>query len=70
MLARIGLFVVTNFAVLFVLNLLITVLGLNQPGMNWMPMLLMAGVMGFAGSFISLFMSSLNQLQSGHLVPW
>lgn len=57
MLTRIGLFVVTNFAVLFVLNLLITVLGLNQPGMNWMPMLLMAGVMGFAGSFISLFMS-------------
>lgn len=69
MLTRIGLFVVTNFAVLFVLNLLITVLGLNQPGMNWMPMLLMAGVMGFAGSFISLFMSkSAAKRSSGAVV--
>ncbi len=69
MLTRIGLFLVTNFAVLFVLNLLITVLGLNQPGMNWMPMLLMAGVMGFAGSFISLFMSkSAAKRSSGAVV--
>jgi heat shock protein HtpX len=69
MLTRVGLFVVTNFAVLFVLNLLITVLGLNQPGMNWMPMLLMAGVMGFAGSFISLFMSkSAAKRSSGAVV--
>ncbi|MCF6203320.1 MAG: protease HtpX [Methylococcaceae bacterium] len=69
MLTRVGLFVITNFAVLFVLNLLITVLGLNQPGMNWMPMLLMAGVMGFAGSFISLFMSkSAAKRSSGAVV--
>ncbi len=69
MLTRVGLFVVTNFAVLFVLNLLITVLGLNQPGMNWMPVLLMAGVMGFSGSFISLFMSkSAAKRSSGAVV--
>ncbi len=36
---RIGLFLATNLAVLFVLNLLITVLGLNQPGMNWLPLI-------------------------------
>jgi heat shock protein HtpX len=54
---RIGLFIGTNLAVLFVLNLFITVLGLNQPGMSWTPMILMAGVMGMAGSLISLLMS-------------
>ncbi|MDH5469082.1 MAG: protease HtpX, partial [Gammaproteobacteria bacterium] len=54
---RIGLFIATNLAVLFILNLIITVLGLNQPGMNWLPLIIMAGVMGMAGSFISLLMS-------------
>ncbi len=69
MLTRVGLFVATNFAVLFLLNLLITLLGLNQPGMNWMPMLLMAGVMGFAGSLISLLMSkSAAKRSSGAVV--
>lgn len=69
MFTRVGLFIATNFAVLFVLNLLITVLGLNQPDMNWMPMLMMAGVMGFAGSFISLLMSkSAAKRSSGAVV--
>lgn len=54
---RIGLFLGTNLAVLFILNLIITVLGLNQPGTSWMPMLIMAGILGMAGSFISLMMS-------------
>ncbi|MEE9342324.1 MAG: protease HtpX, partial [Gammaproteobacteria bacterium] len=31
--------------------------GLNQPGMSWTPLIIMAGVMGMAGSFISLLMS-------------
>lgn len=57
MFTRTALFIATNLAVLFVLNLLITVFGLNQPGMSWTPMLVMAGVIGFAGSFISLLMS-------------
>ncbi len=57
MFTRTALFIATNLAVLFVLNLLITIFGLNQPGMNWTPMLIIAGVMGFAGSFISLLMS-------------
>ncbi len=57
MLMRTTLFLGTNLAVIFILNLMITLLGLNQPGMDWKPMLLMAGIMGFAGSFISLLMS-------------
>ncbi|MFW5450076.1 MAG: protease HtpX [Methylophagaceae bacterium] len=57
MLMRTTLFLGTNLAVIFILNLLITLLGLNQPGMDWKPMLLMAGIIGFAGSFISLLMS-------------
>lgn len=57
MLMRTGLFLATNIAVLFVLGLLLNILGMNQPGMDWKPFLVMAGVMGFAGSFISLMMS-------------
>jgi heat shock protein HtpX len=66
MLMRTGLFLATNIAVLFVLGLLLNVLGMNQPGMNWKPFLIMAGVMGFAGSFISLMMSkSMAKRSSG-----
>ncbi len=54
---RIGLFLATNLAVIFVLNLIITVLGLNQPGTNWLPLLVTAGLVGMAGSFVSLLMS-------------
>lgn len=54
---RIGLFLGTNLAVLFVLNLLITVFGLNQPGMSVGSLIIMAGVVGMTGSFISLLMS-------------
>jgi len=54
---RIGLFLGTNLAVLVILNLIITVLGLNQPGTSWVPLLIMAGIVGMAGSFISLMMS-------------
>ncbi len=54
---RIGLFLATNLAVLFIINLIVTLLGLNQAGANWMPMLVMAGIFGMAGSFISLMLS-------------
>lgn len=63
---RIGLFLGTNLAVLFIINLIITVLGLNQSGANWMPMLIMAGIFGMAGSFISLMLSkSMAKRSSG-----
>ena len=54
---RILLFVGTNLAVLFVLNLILTLFGLNQPGMSSSSLLIMAGIVGMAGSFISLLMS-------------
>ncbi len=54
---RIGLFLGTNLAVLFIINLIITALGLNQPGTNWTPLLIIAGIFGMAGSFISLLLS-------------
>ena len=66
---RIGLFLGTNLAVLFVLNLIITLLGLNQPGTGWTQLIIMAGIMGMAGSFISLMMSkSLAKRSSGAVV--
>lgn len=66
MIMRTTLFLATNLAVILVLSLLLNILGLNQPGMDWMPLLVMAGVMGFAGSFISLMMSkSLAKRSSG-----
>ncbi len=66
---RLGLFLGTNMAVLFVLGVIINVLGLNQPGMSWTPMLIMAGIMGMAGSFISLMMSkSMAKRSSGAVV--
>ncbi|MEE9354398.1 MAG: protease HtpX [Methylococcaceae bacterium] len=63
---RVILFLGTNVAVLFVLGVLLNVLGLNQPGMNLKSLLIMAGVMGMAGSFISLMMSkSMAKRSSG-----
>lgn len=66
MLMRTTLFLVTNIAVLFVLSLILNLIGANQPGTNGTPFLIMAGIMGFAGSFISLMMSkSMAKRSSG-----
>jgi heat shock protein HtpX len=54
---RIVLFLGTNFAVMLVLAFILNILGLNQPGSNWMGFVIMAGLMGMGGSFISLLMS-------------
>lgn len=61
---RIGLFVGTNLAVMFVLNIILTVLGLTGPDSNWLPFIIMAGVLGMAGSLISLLMSKKMALRS------
>lgn len=65
---RVALFLGTNLAVLFVLNLIVTVLGLNQPGMNTTSLILMAGIVGMAGSFISLLMSKKMAKRSARAV--
>jgi heat shock protein HtpX len=57
MIKRVVLFLGTNLAVMFILGIIINLLGLNQPGQNWTPLIIMAGIMGMAGSFISLMMS-------------
>lgn len=60
---RILLFVATNFAVLMVISLVFKLLGLegllqqNNVDLNLRAVLVYAGVIGFAGSAISLFMS-------------
>ncbi|MGE0487398.1 MAG: protease HtpX [Gammaproteobacteria bacterium] len=54
---RIGLFVATNFAVLFVLSIVMKLLGLDQPGSGSGGMLVFAALFGMGGAFISLLMS-------------
>ena len=63
MFSRVGLFLVTNIAVLAVLSISMRLLGIDQMlaaegvGMNLTGLLIMAAIMGFVGSFISLAMS-------------
>jgi heat shock protein HtpX len=58
---RIALFLVTNLAVVLVLSITASVLGVNRfltsNGLNLGMLLIFAALMGFGGSFISLLMS-------------
>ncbi len=58
---RIFLFVLTNLAVMFVLNIVCQLLGIDRymaaHGQNYMGLLMMAAVFGFGGAIISLLMS-------------
>ncbi len=59
---RIFLFIATNLAVLFVINVTLRLLGVDRilnesGGINFNSLLVMSLVIGFAGSIISLFMS-------------
>lgn len=58
---RIVLFLVTNLAVMLVLSFTASLLGVNRyltaNGLNLGMLLVFCGLMGFGGSFISLFMS-------------
>ena len=62
--SRIMLFLATNFAVVAVLSMVLTVLGFNRPGSNMSSLLIMAAVMGMGGSFISLLLSKTMALRS------
>ena len=63
MFKRIVLFLITNLAVLFVLNITMRILGVDRMlaqsggGLNLTALLIFAGVIGFGGSLISLAMS-------------
>src|SRR5258708_15977891 len=58
---RIILFLATNIAVLLVLSVVVSVLGLDRwlmaDGIDYTTLLLFSAVMGFGGSFLSLLMS-------------
>src|SRR5438128_2369661 len=60
---RIFLFLVTNIAVLLVLSFTLRLLGVDRilnaqgTGLDYNSLLIMAGVIGFGGSFISLLIS-------------
>ena len=62
MFKRIGLFLITNLAILFVLSITLRVLGVDSildrnGGLDLNALLVFAAVFGFGGSFISLAMS-------------
>jgi heat shock protein HtpX len=58
---RVLLLIATNFVVMLVLSIVVSVLGLDQwltaEGIDYYSMLLMSAVFGFGGAFISLLMS-------------
>jgi heat shock protein HtpX len=58
---RIVLLIATNLAVMFLLSIVISVLGLDralaQEGIQYVPLLIMAAIFGFGGAFVSLLIS-------------
>ena len=58
---RIALLIATNLAVMFLLSIVISLLGLDrqlaQQGIQYGPLLAMASIFGFGGAFISLLIS-------------
>ena len=52
---RIGLFLVTNLAVMFVLSIVLSLFGLGGTG-NHLGLIIFASIFGFGGAFISLMM--------------
>src|SRR3954469_1570054 len=58
---RIFLFILTNLAVMLVLSIVLTLLGVNRSmaaqGLNIVPLLVFASVVGFTGAIISLLIS-------------
>ncbi len=66
---RIFLFILTNIAVLFVINITLRLLGVDRwmdqsGGINFTALLVLSAVIGFAGSIVSLLMSKWMAKQS------
>ena len=66
---RIFLFIVTNIAILLVINITLRLLGVDRwmdasGGINFTSLLILSAVIGFSGSIISLFMSKWMAKQS------
>ena len=60
---RIGLFLVTNLAVMFVLSIVLSLFGLGGTG-NHLGLIIFASIFGFGGAFISLMMSKSMAIRS------
>lgn len=60
---RIGLFLVTNLAVMFVLSIVLSLFGLGGTG-NHLGLIIFASIFGFGGAFISLLMSKSIAIRS------
>ena len=60
---RIGLFLVTNLAVMFVLSIVLSLFGLGGTG-NHLGLIIFASIFGFGGVFISLMMSKSMAIRS------
>lgn len=65
MIKRIGIFLVTNFLVMMAISIVVSLLGLKMDGL-W-PTLIMCGLFGMGGSFISLLLSK-TMAKSGYKV--
>jgi heat shock protein HtpX len=71
---RIVLFILTNLAIVFVLNITLRLLGiepyLNQQGLNITSLLVFAAIFGFGGAFISLLISkwSAKRMTGAHVI--
>lgn len=61
MMKRIALFLATNLAIIVVISFILSIFNvqpyLNQHGLNYQALLIYAAIIGFTGSFISLFIS-------------
>jgi len=61
MLKRIGLFLLTNLAILIVISVILSIFNvrpyLTQAGIDYQSLLIYASIIGFTGAFISLFLS-------------
>ena len=62
--SRILLFLATNFAVITVLSIVMSIFGLNQSGTSLLPTIVTASVFGMGGSLISLLLSKRMALKS------
>jgi heat shock protein HtpX len=71
---RIFLFVITNFAIVLVLGITMQLLGVDrmlaQEGLNLTGLLVMAAILGFGGSLISLFISKwmAKRMMGAHVI--
>ena len=67
---RIFLFIATNLAVMIVIGIILSVLGISGNPNNLMGLLAFSAVVGFTGSIMSLMMSKWMAKKSASCVPF